>query len=197
MNPNPMTYRSSWWLRVLGHHPLVRSTDRIEAFAKAAVVAMVLLALPFACALGTSVHDRSAADYTRRSSSQYELAATATDDSVRLLEPYQVRTRTPVRWIVDGEPHDDVVTSSESFKAGDRVTIWVDDRGNRVRALTPHWEPVIDAVCVALSLWLATIGLGLALLVVLCHQLRQRRFAMWERELNDLASDGGSRSGSW
>jgi hypothetical protein len=197
MNNDPVTLRSSWLLRLIGRHPLVRGSDRLEAVVAGLVVAAAILVLPLACALGTSVHDARAADYARRGTAEHELVATVTSDSAQFTEPYSVRALTPMQWTVDGVAHHDVLLTPDTFKVGDQVPIWVDDRGTRVPAPPPSWQAVVDAVCVAAAVWVGTIIGGLMMLKGLRHHLQHNRFAVWERELDDLFPDGGSRSERW
>jgi hypothetical protein len=90
-----------------------------------------------------------------------------------------------------------VLLTPDTFKVGDQVPIWVDDRGTRVPAPPPSWQAVVDAVCVAAAVWVGTIIGGLMMLKGLRHHLQHNRFAVWERELDDLFPDGGSRSERW
>ena len=197
MNTDPVTWRSSWLLRLIGRNPLVRGSDRFEAVVVGLVAVAAILVVPLACALGTSVHDARAADYARRGAAQHELIATVTSDSSPFSEPYSVRTFTPVQWTVDGVTHRDQALTPDTVKVGDRVPIWVDDHGALVARAPSSWQAVIDAVCAAVALWEGTIAGGLMMLKGLQHHLQRNRFAVWERELDDLAPDGGSRSKRW
>ena len=58
-------------------------------------------------------------------------------------------------------------------------------------------QDISDAVSVALSTWLGAVAAAVTLLVVVRARLDRRRHAAWERELDDLAADGGSRSDRW
>ena len=189
--------RSSWWLRLLGHHPLVRGSDRLEAIVVALVTAAAILVTPFAGAVGTSVHERRVAVYEQQTATWHEVSAVATADSKQIMEPYTVGTRTPLRWTVDGVVRTDAVVSSTALKQGERMSIWVDGHGTRVQGPPQPWQPVVDAVSVALSTWLGAVAAAVTLLVVVRARLDRRRHAAWERELDDLAADGGSRSDRW
>lgn len=197
MNTDPVTLRSSWLLRLIGRNPLVRGSDRLEAVVVGLAAAAAILVLPFACAVGTSVHDARAIDYARRGAAQHELVATVTSDSSQFTAPYSVRTLTPVQWTVDGVIHHDVILTPDTFKIGDQIPIWLDDQGTRVPPLPSSWQAVVDAVCVAAAVWVATIIGGLMMLKGLRHYLQRNRFGVWERELDDLSADGGSRSERW
>ena len=197
MNTDPVTWRSSWLLRLIGRNPLVRGSDRFEAVVVGLVAAAAMLVVPLACALGTSVHEARAADYARRGAVEHELVARVTSDSSQFSAPYSVRTLTPVQWSVDGVAHREEVLTANAFKVGDEVRIWVDGQGSRVASPPSSWRAVIDAVCVAAAVWVATIVGGLMMLQGLRYYLQRNRFAVWERELDDLAPDGGSRSKRW
>lgn len=189
--------RSSWWLRLLGHHPLVRGSDRLEAIVVALVAVAVVLVTPVAGAVGTSVHEKQVALYQRQVATQHDVSAVVTADSTRLLDPYAVGTLTPLRWTTDGVPHAEVVRSSAMLKRGEHMSIRVDDRGARLFEPPRPWQPVVDAVCAALSTWLGAVVGAVALLLVVRARLDKYRRAAWERELEDLRADGGSRSNRW
>lgn len=185
VDTSSVQFWSSWWARLFGHHPLVRPIDRLEAVIAVLVVVTVILVLPFACAFGTSVHERSSADYVQRRASQHQISATVTSDSEHLVDPYQVRTLTSVWWQVGGTAHEDVLTSSESFSAGEEIAIWVDGDGNRVAEVTPG-APQVEAVFAALSVWMTAVAIGAAVIMSIRRRFRLRRYAMWDRELDEL-----------
>jgi hypothetical protein len=179
---SPVTLRSCWWARLLGRHPLVRTVDRVEAIATLTVVALVIMALPFACAYGTSVHDRSSAEQALRSASR-EVTATVTADSTPVLRRGMTLTR--IRWFVDGEEHNDVLSSLEGHREGDQIAITVDGHGNRSSGPVQR-APLAEAIIAALSVWLATAALGSAVILRMRSSFRRKRFAQWDRELQHL-----------
>jgi hypothetical protein len=189
--------RSSWWLRLLGHHPLVRGSDRLEAIVVALVAVAVVLVTPVAGAVGTAVHERRVTVYEQQVATQHEVSAVVTADSMPLLDPYAVGALTPLRWTIDGVVHTDAVRSSATLKQGGRMSIRVDDHGALVQEPPGPWQPVVDAVCAALSTWLGGVVVAVTLLLVVRARLDKRRRAEWERELEDLGADGRSRSNRW
>src|SRR6185436_16147656 len=49
--------RFSWYVRALGSNPLIRASDRLEAFAIVAVLATAVLAFPVAAHVGSQIYD--------------------------------------------------------------------------------------------------------------------------------------------
>jgi hypothetical protein len=76
------------------------------------------------------------------------------------------------------------------IKPGDRKEIWVDTAGNQTVAPLTDRDAAIDAVGVAVASWAVTAGAGAAAMAVLRYRLNRRRYAAWDRELEDLADNG-------
>ena len=75
----------AWWrwrlAQALARNPLVRTSDRIEVAVMALAVAVSLVAMPVALAIGTAVHDEHARAYTAEQHDRHRIVATTTDDS--------------------------------------------------------------------------------------------------------------------
>jgi hypothetical protein len=49
--------RWRWYLHALGHNPMIRRSDRIEAFSVLAVLVVAILSIPFAGHVGATTYD--------------------------------------------------------------------------------------------------------------------------------------------
>ena len=171
-------------------NPLVRTSDRIEAVATLLVFLVAILAAPVAGFVGTAVYDdlshRFAADRLNRQ----EVMAAATGDSILAPREYEEPFLTPIRWQAAGSDNTEEVRTYR-MQAGEQLTIWVDTAGNRAKKLLTNHNAATEAVLTAFGLWFATVGVAAAAWIVLRIRLNRLRYASWDRELDDLADDGG------
>jgi hypothetical protein len=188
----------SWVLRLFGRHPLVRVSDRIEAFATALAVLVAVLAVPVVAAIGTSVHDSRARFYAEQMSSRHQVTATAVEDSAMLVRSNTVSFVVRARWNASGANHVSTIAWPERAKAGDQTNIWVDAHGDNANVPAAPGQAGLDAVGAAVSLWLGIVFAAAAFAFVVRWRLDRVRFAAWDRELRspvggDSAGDGGGR----
>ena len=71
------------------------------------------------------------------------------------------------------------------------MTIWIDTEGNRTKEPLSDQNAATEAVVTAFGLWFATVGLAAAAWTILRIRLNRLRYAGWDRELDDLADNGG------
>jgi hypothetical protein len=176
-------------IRAFGANPLVRISDRIEAFVVVSAVAFSLLAAPVAGAIGTGVHDAQSRVYAEEAHTRQPIRAivTTTRHSDQVARPY---TNTPIiqaRWHAEGIEHVDIFRSQRAVTVGDRIDIWVNDTGQRVAPPTPASQAVVEAISVGVLLWLVAVGAAAALVAVVRWRLNCRRETDWEREIGGLA----------
>jgi hypothetical protein len=184
------TFRLDLWKRLAMGNPLVRVTDRIEAVATLLVVLVAIVAIPIAGATGTAVHDGLVHTFAAERPHQHEVQAVAVKDSRLRPQPYERAHLTEIRWEYAGSLHTDEIRTGE-LKAGERVTVWVDDVGNRVRKVPTDADAAVQAVIVALTLWVAVVASTSTVWALLRMHLNRLRFEAWEHELDDLADNGG------
>jgi hypothetical protein len=186
----------SWVRRLVTRGPLVRTSDRIEAAAVFLVLLVALLAVPVVGAVGTTRYDSRAHAYASQRLTSHEIDATTTQDSLPSTLPYQNTFLTQVQWQFAGRQHAGTIATPAEMKRGDHKRIWIDAEGNRIVAPPTDRDAAIDAVSVAGAAWLFIVSVGATGLMVLRHQLDQRRYAEWDRELADLGDNGRTnRSG--
>jgi hypothetical protein len=138
-------------LRLLGRDPLVRTTDRIEALVLVLTVVVSVLAAPIAAAVGTEVHDSRRHVYAEQAHTRHSVAATVTDvpASQQVLRTSTITV--PARWSAAGAEHTGAVKAQSTAKTGDRIEIWVDNKGAQVPVPTPTSRAALEAVTGALA----------------------------------------------
>ncbi|MEE6164799.1 MULTISPECIES: Rv1733c family protein [unclassified Mycolicibacterium] len=186
------TLNAGTWIRRLATNgPLVRTSDRIEAAVGFLVLVLILLALPVAGALGTTAYDTRMHEYAAQRLTTHRVDAVAMDaGSPPSRMRYQDAFATPVQWQFAGKQHIDTVRTPVRLKPGDHKSVWVDGAGNRTVAPPTDRDAAIDAASIAVVSWLAVAGAGAAVLVVVHSRVNRRRYAGWDRELEDLADNG-------
>jgi hypothetical protein len=185
------TLNAGTWIRRLATHgPLVRTSDRIEAAVALLVLILVLFAVPVAGALGTTAYDTRAHEYAAQRLTSHRVDAITTDGSSPSKMRYQDAFVTPVQWQFAGKQHIDTIRTPVRLKPGDHKPVWVDAAGNRTVAPLTDRDAAIDAVSIAIASWIAVAGAGAAVLIVVHSRVNRRRYAGWDRELEDLADNG-------
>lgn len=190
-----LDFGRSWFARLVGHNPLVRGSDRIEALALLVLAVIVLMAVPVVGAVGTALHDNRLQMYTEQAQSRHTVTATALHDGETIVHANSVVFAATARWNASGVNHVGVVELPGSVKMGDRVDVWVDRRGNTTEAPTPAGKAADEALGVAVLSWLAVAATASGFRVLLRARLNRSRHADWDRELGSLADDGRFTSG--
>ena len=181
----------SWLRRLVVRNSLVRASDRIEATAIFVGLASAVLVVPFAGALGTAIYDNRVHAFTAERLAVHEVEATATQDSSVTRLPYQSSVLTPLQWQFAGHTHTNIVSTRGDMEVGERTSIWVDAAGDRVERLPSDLDAALEAVMAAFGIWVAVAGGGAAGWALLRSRLNRMRYAAWDRELDDLADNGG------
>ncbi len=185
-----------WLTRLFGRNPLVRASDRIEALTLILGIALVLVAAPVAGAVGTAVYSSRAAVYEQQVRTRHTVAATVLADSTSTVRPYSVSFDVRARWQDRGVQHEDVLGTDRPANAGDRLSIWVNDKGDYVGPPTRPKRAASDAIVAGAVLWLSVITVVAAAIGLTRFRLDRRRHAQWDRGLRGLVGDDGGRTGS-
>ncbi|MDG4667236.1 hypothetical protein [Mycobacterium sp. 236(2023)] len=184
------TFGATRWrtIRAFGANPLVRVSDRIEATVVVSAVSISVLAAPVAGAVGTAVYDARSRTYAAEAQTgrTHSAIVGATRGGDPVARPYLDATIVDARWRSEGVEHTASFSVRGPVAVGDRVDIWINDKGERGRPPPPLHAAVIDAVGVAASLSLVVLGTTAALVLLVRRQLDRRRDADWEREIRDL-----------
>lgn len=186
----------SRWIRVWGSNPLVRRSDRLEAIVVFLAALIVIVSVPFAAAIGTSVHDTRSRLYAEEANDLSQVTASATGRGSAEMRGDNSIFVARATWTADGRQHSGILDWATRVNAGDRQVIWVDARGDAVGPPTPPSQAVSDGVVMGLATWLAVAGAVSLCAYAVRHRLDRSRYAQWDREITASVSgdDGGRRS---
>jgi hypothetical protein len=187
----PMTWPG---LRLFSRNPLVRASDRIESAVIAFVLLFVIIATACAGVLGTAVYDAKAQTYREQAQTRHAVVATAVADSESAVSPETTAFTVQARWRLSDVDHAELLGWNNSVKAGEPLSIWVDDHGDRVEQPSPVERAALDALSAAAIGWLIVAAAAAqVVLVVRAHTIRMRD-AQWERDIRCLVDEDGGRT---
>ncbi|WP_442931273.1 Rv1733c family protein [Mycolicibacterium sp. 120320] len=179
--------------RYVGRHPLVRRSDRLEAWVILIASLVVVLTVPFAAAIGTATHDRQLQVALQQAAERHTAVATVTDGSTFVAQPGRVTFGTPVRWSVGPAVHTGWLEGVDRLKPGDRATVWVNDFGEQVGPPLSRGQATTMAIASAALAWLVVVAVLSAAVRVVQWHLNRSRYAEWTREWQLLDRDGNGR----
>lgn len=176
-------------IRAFGTNPLIRISDRIEAIVVITAVVLSLLAAPVAGAIGTTVHDARSRIYAEQAHTRRPISAMVTKigRSADVVHPYSYTTLVEARWHAEGIQHVDTFSVKHAVAVGDQVDVWVNGQGEPVAPPAPGSQAAIDAVRVAILLWLMATGCAAALVALVRWRINRRHDTDWEREIGAMA----------
>lgn len=176
-----------WFTVLFSRNPLIRVADRLEALALVLAVAVSLLTVPVAGAVGTAVYDSRSRTHAEQAQGRSSVVATVIDHPVR-----SDLTRVHARWFAAGTEHTGPVRAPSSPKPGDSIEILVNEDGSY--AGPPATPAARVAVFVALAVWLNVTTVAVVAFLGARSLLKRTRDAGWRTDA--LASDGNEHS-SW
>ena len=181
-----------WLARAVGRNPLLRRSDRIEAWVLLVGIIIALAGAPAAAWAGTAVHTARDRLYAEQAQGRQTVAATVVESDAKTREPHVFTGAVRASWRHAGHDRTGWVLTRPTVKVGDTIAIWVDDGDNPVMSPTPRSQAIVDAVGAGVGLWLSVaVGAG-ALVAITRSRLNHVRLARWGRELETLT--GGGRS---
>ncbi|KUI23093.1 hypothetical protein AU195_17660 [Mycobacterium sp. IS-1496] len=181
-------------VRLVDRGPLVRTTDRVEAFVVTLAIVVSLLAIPVAAAVGTATYDSRSRFYAEQHAMRQQVTATVTDvpESVSFSRTGMITV--PVEWWDGDTRRTDTVQAHGSVDPGDAVDLWVGEDGAQVLAPEPTSRAAVEAVAGAVAIWMS-VAAGTAILSALVQLTCDRiRSAAWQHELDTLVDGGGHTS---
>ncbi len=186
----------TWWVRVWGTNPLVRTSDRFEALVGILTVLVIVVAAPFAAAVGTSVHDSRSRSVLEQAQNTGQVTAIAVGRGTVVPQTSGVAFVARTTWKAGGRDHTEVIDWPDRAKVGDRQTIWVDAKGDLTSPPPSQDRAVADAVGAGLGVWIGVAGIAAASGYLARRRLDRWRYAQWEREITTTLAggDGGLRS---
>lgn len=187
----PMTWPV---LSLFSRNPLIRVSDRIETAGVALGVLFVVIATACAGAAGTMLHDSQAQKYLEQQQTRHAIVARAFDDSEPAASPEAASYTVLTGWRFNGTNHTELIGWTNFVKAGEPLTIWVDDRGNRVAPPRPVARAAVDALTAAVVGWLIVfVAIAHVVNAVRAHASRMRD-AQWEQAIRELVDEDGGRT---
>lgn len=185
----------AWTRRLVGHNPLVRTADRVEAAITLLIALIAMLAVPIAAAAGTAIHERLVDEFAQERLSRKQVDATASAESREVPQMYAQPFLTEISWEVDGLIHTEVLRTGY-LGAGEHLVLWVDEAGNRTIRPPTDADAVVQAAGAACGLWAASLAPAAVVWLSLRGSLNRSRSRAWDRELDDLVDDEGRSNNS-
>lgn len=187
----PMTWPV---LRLFSRNPLVRVSDRIETAVVTLAVLFVVIATACAGVAGTMIHDSQAQKYLEQQQTRHAIVAKAIDDSEPAASPEAASYTVLSGWRFNGTNHTELIDGTNFVKAGDPLSIWVDDRGNRVAPPRPVARAAVDALSAAGVGWFIVIAAIAHVVNALRAYASRMRDAQWEQAIRELVNEDGGRT---
>lgn len=182
--------------RLIGVNPLIRRSDRFEAFTQLCIWILAVVLVAPAAAIGTEIYDSGYRNYQVQKATRHTVEAMAVKDSSVVIRSYNAVAIVSATWTVGGVDHHGTVGSSTAVKAGEHFPVWVDQAGNSVAPPTTPSVTAAGAITIALCAW----ALGTSLVALIAAGVRlglnKTRYAQWDEEIRDLITRG-KRSRGW
>ena len=179
-------WRTMLWRR----NPLMRGSDRLESGLMVLAVMLVLLAIPVAAAIGSTVFVSTSATAQQQATTRHQTTAVVVANEPASGFSVNPPATTKVQWTVGGAVHDGTV-AARGAKVGDQMTIWTDDSGNQTSPPMTGAQAIGEAVGTAFLCWSIVGGTLLLLMAVLRRLLNRHRYAQWGREWRTIANSRG------
>jgi hypothetical protein len=182
-----------WWLRgALRRGPIVRTVDRIEAYAVVACIVLLAFAVHPAVDVAQSVYTTSSAAFAKETATRHLVEAVALEAGRPTAQGPGAAYSAHVQWFSRNETHDKLIRMDHAVKSGDHVRIWVTDEGKATSPPRNDSDARADSVGAGAVVWLAALAAGLCALAVLRRGLDRLRYRAWDRDLRTLVdNDGG------
>ncbi|MEV6739728.1 hypothetical protein AB0N14_23445 [Streptomyces sp. NPDC051104] len=171
------------WLWRWRRNPLLRRSDRFEAWIVLVTWLLVLLAgvLAGRAAAGAVEHGLAV-----RAAHSNPVRALLTQDAARTTEDVHAYGNggvwANVRWSAPGGPHTGLARVEPGLKAGDPVTVWTNDGGNLVSKPATGAETRLQASLVGTIVGCGAAGGVLACGWLVRGRLERQRMEEWDRE---------------
>ena len=184
-----------WWaMRAFGSGPLLRGTDRVEAWILVVGFVAVIAAVVPAMALGHVGYAARSQTITAEAAARHPMEAVALDDSTA--DPTQVESASTsflahVRWNTQNVAHEDYSKVGQPVRAGQSVRIWLDDAGRVTTPPQTDADARVDAAGAVAISWLGFAALIGVAMVSFRTALGRTRDGRWDRGLRALVDDGG------
>lgn len=175
------------WVRrdlcVLSSNPLVRTSDRLEAPVTLVVLGIALVAVSVAAQAGSLLYDAGVRTAEEQKKSRHPIEAVTVEASASLSADLDNPAYVRVQWRQGQQVRTAGVITPMATKAGEALTIWLDDTGKVVAAPQTTEDVRLSAAVAAVTVWLTLVAGGVLLAWVIRRALDRSRDRSWEREL--------------
>jgi hypothetical protein len=168
-----------------GRNPLRRRVDRIEAAFLLVAIAVALLVIPAAAALGTAVHDHADRSAAAERASVHQVPARTLEGTADAVPSTPVLTTTSVRirWQdSSGSSHEGQADVLLGTPVNARVLIWINQAGAMTGAPPTPGDSEALGTAIALFLPLLAWPAIFAAFRLVRRPLDRRRADEWDRE---------------
>ncbi|MEZ0072417.1 hypothetical protein [Planotetraspora sp. GP83] len=183
MSQNPFA-RFARWLG-LDRNPLRRRCDRVEAVVRLVSVLGVIIAVVLGVVLGIRAYGDGVKAEARQAHARHPVSATLTENvsAPRLSAAGSAMGHARAVWRApDGTERAGTIEAVAAKRAGDVVTVWIDDRGALTQRPQDRETTIVSALTVGTGLPLAAAAF-LAMVVVVTRTINQRRARrVWEAQ---------------
>ena len=187
MDVQSFALRCRWPLRALERNPLIRLSDRLEALAFLAVLAVVLMAIPFASSVQAMTYDSTLHTVEEQTQTRHSIHAVVVQGSVGLPTDFDTSLYVQAQWHEGTRLRTEQVVSPATVKTGDPLTLWLDQTGRVVPAPLTRSDAKVSAVTLAWTVWVLIAVASAVLALCVRWWLDRSRARAWERELQVLA----------
>ncbi|WP_206428467.1 Rv1733c family protein [Mycolicibacterium stellerae] len=177
----------------MGRNPLVRRSDRIEAWSFVVAALILAVATPIICAFGTSLQDSRSRTYAEEAMHRHMATATAIEEGQLMIGPSHIWYTAKAQWGAANGRHVGVVRWPDSVKVGDQQRIWVDDDGRLAQPPKPPSRAAVDALAIAIGVWFGVLDALAGTWYAIRRRLDTRRLAQWDVEVSGLFTSDDQR----
>ncbi|SDH61026.1 hypothetical protein SAMN05216553_13513 [Lentzea fradiae] len=180
-------------------NPLASTGDRVESAVLVLGIAVSMLAVPVACAVGSEIYASQKNRVVVEQASKKRVDAILTEDAppaVGMSERSGAVESAFVRatWRLDGgTTRRGEVQARRDAKAGAIVPVWVGEDGMVTEPPLTSEGAAIDAVFLALLLWSAAAGSAVLLHLITRFAHKRVRMGRWAKEWKRIAPEWTGR----
>ena len=133
------------------------------------------------------VYDAGVRTAKEQAHSRHSVEAVAVDGSASMPADFDGPPLVRAQWHAGTQLRTEQVITPATVKAGEALTIWLDDNGTVVAAPLTADDAALSAVSAAGAVWLIIVLCGALAAFVVRMGLDRSRDRAWERELHLLA----------
>jgi hypothetical protein len=163
--------------------PLRRTSDRVEEIGRSICLVAALLGIPLAVAIAISSHARAAEEAQGIALSAHSAEAiTLEDAAVPGAAPPVAGTYVTAKWSApNGTTRKGTLEVPAGTEAGERVSVWLTDRGELTDPPPARSQLFIDALFLALAIMFLVAGAAYVTFRLLRFGLDRWRLHEWDR----------------